>query len=189
MRLITLQHFKVRDTLLNKQRYTADFSRVPENLVAPYKNMQKYFGWDACPIFTVPVSTTNYDWPTRVSNEKVLLELEVPDNIAKLQYYYDWCDVIFFTEFPEDFKDHFILKEIPSLEKFAELVYNNADLNSYNVHQAVIPYIEPEWLIGYLEDIQPYLERLHTVNYIPSIMSYLSTVTVNDSMNTTSFFK
>lgn len=144
MQLITIQNEKVVDVLKHENVYHADMTRVPANRVAPYQKMCEYYGWGFCPIFACEVGKPAHfdgDWRNGVA-----VELNVPDEIARRQYYYDWCDVIYYTEFPAEFADSFDTAKIPNLEVYIQRVFDFVDQGSYSDVQATIPIIKREWI-------------------------------------------
>lgn len=163
MRLITVQHRTVLEQLLNNKRYIADINRVPENRVKPYQYMQKFYNWEHCPVFCCLIGTRYSSGFGFNLDNAVILELEVPENIVKLQYFYDWSDVIYFMEFPKEFPEVFDTKLNPTIENFADRVLRCENQGSYDIFQATIPYINPDWLVRYLfteKYIQVYLNQI-----------------------------
>ncbi len=176
MQLITFQHESVLKQLLDNKRYTADYSRVSSNLIKPYQYMQKYYKWKDCPIFCCPVGTYNSGGFGYKTKNAVVLELNVPDYLVKLQYFYDWTDVAYFMEFPDQFEETFDTNIVPTIEDFANRVFMHEDQGSYDTHQATIPYIDPDWVDQYLtgEDVKFYDEESYLKRKIFSLRLYKS---------------
>lgn len=171
IRLISIQHKSVLEKLLNDERYIADWTRVATNQIEPNQYMRNFYGWDYCPVFGCPVGTGYASFGFKTNNA-VVLELEVPEDIVKLQYFYDWTDVIYFMEFPDEFQEVFDTNIVPTIESFADRVLRFENQGSYNVFQATIPYIDPDWLVRYLnnkKDVQAYLNQVEEERIIISL--------------------
>ena len=70
-----------------------------------------------------------------------ILSLEVPDNIVQLQAYYNWTDMAYFLNKPNEWN------EDTELSEFIEKTFNGLGLNDETMAvQATLPYIRPEWL-------------------------------------------
>ncbi len=173
MELLTFQDKRVLECLLAGRVYFADISRASANLIKPYEYMRDFYKWESCPVFCMPCGSNGTRYGG-CSKEGVLLGLDVPKDIVRLQYYYDWTDVIYFTEFPEEFADTFDTNVIPTLNDYADLVMTGVDQGSYNIFQATIPCIKPEWLVESLEDeaqIRDILSKIEreTVPYLKDL--------------------
>lgn len=142
MKLITVQHENVLATLNCGNTYTADISRVSDNLIEPYKRMMSKYNYTSAPVFCGVVGRKTEFYGAKLE-DTIILEIEVPDDLVNLQVYYDWSDVIFFMEIPEEWNGTI------SLEQFIRDTLNGVNTNDdkYAI-QATIPYIKPEWLLN-----------------------------------------
>lgn len=173
MKLITIQHEEVFKLLQNSQVYQADYSRVSPNLVAPYQMMQKYYGWDTCPVFGGPIGKHAYFRGCKPDGG-VALQLNIPDDIVKIQYFYDWTDIAYFSAFPDEFAETFDLEMYPTLESYARDVFECKNLGSYNLFQATIPFIRPEWLESSFKDCNKFLENYDHKQPLAELQMYLA---------------
>lgn len=176
MKLITIQHVEVLKLLQKGEIYCADYCRVSPNLVMPYKMMQKYYGWETCPVFGGPVGKPAYFYGCKPDNG-IALQLNIPDDIVKIQYFYDWTDVAYFSEFPNEFSETFNLEKYQTLESYAKDVFEGKDLGSYNLFQATIPYIRPEWLESSFKDCNKFLKDYDPSQPLAELQTYLGSET------------
>lgn len=144
MKLITIQHVNVLKTLKKGNTYYANFERIrgrASNLIEPYKAMMVHYNYSYVPIFCGVVNRYAEFYGATTENA-IIIELNVPDNLVKTQSYYDWSDVIYFTEFPNEAGSGFNLK------KFTRDVLDglNTEKDTTAI-QAVIPYVKPEWVV------------------------------------------
>lgn len=168
MKLITIQNSAILNDLKRTGKYIADFSRVSENLVKPYHRMSDYYGWNTCPVFCAPVNECVCFYGCK-PDDGVAIQLEVPEGIVRLQYYYDWTDLIYFTEFPNEFADTFNLAIVPNIDAFAKQVLDFSYQGGYNIVQATLPYIESEWI----EKISYQPNNIYTVYNYNSLLEEL----------------
>lgn len=101
MKVITIQHKSVLRALIKDEEFRANYKMVSENLVKPYQFMQKQFGWKSCPIFLAPVGHYAEFGGAKFDKDCIAIELNIPDELCKVQLYYDWSDFIYFPEFPQ----------------------------------------------------------------------------------------
>ena len=148
MKLLTIQNVEVYRQLNRKQVYRASIDNIKldengySNLTKPYQMMMEQYGYSNIPIFCSVLGRKCEFYGARTKNA-LLLELDVPDTEIKLQSYYDWVDVIYFTELPEDWEGN-------DLEQFIKDTLNGLNTDNQNTAiQATIPEIRPEWLKGY----------------------------------------
>lgn len=146
MKLITIQSKTVLDILMRNEVYRANYQLTAENHKNPYRKMSEHYGWDSCPIFCAPMGKNVL---IESSSNDVAIELDVPDEIVKLQYYFDWSDFIYFTEFPDEYADTFNTSIYPTIDDFAKDMFACKNLGSYDIFQATIPRIEPTWMVAH----------------------------------------
>lgn len=141
MKLVTVQNVEVVKQLRRGNTYYAELSRIEgeSNLSNAYQVMMGHYGYSHAPVFGCVVGRRAEFYGANLDNS-VLLELEIPDDVVRLQSYYDWSDVIYFLEFPYEWNGD-------DFDKFVANTLNGfgtADMKC--TVQAVIPYILPEWL-------------------------------------------
>lgn len=151
MQVITIQHRNVLAEINATGMYKADIGRVPDNRVQPYIDMCKYYGWEGCPIFGSEIGQRAILQDGKYI-EGVALQLDIPDEFVRRQYYYDWCDLIYFTEFPDEFASTFDLSRIPDIETYKKLVFDFTDMGSYDIFQVAFPFIKREWVVAVSQD-------------------------------------
>ena len=157
MKLVTVQHKKVLETLLNNNIYRNDFKYiikspfdnldVKEELkekakVEAYQILMRHYCFSSPPIFCCVVDRLADFTHTNISKNSVLLELDVPDDLIKLHLLSTW-DSILYNIYNKSWTD---------------ILYNNVfrkaldgektEREELNI-QAVISYIHPDWLTGY----------------------------------------
>jgi len=147
MKCITIQHKNVYDTLLSTGIYHASIDRVHENLKEPYLFMQKHFGWSNVPIFLAPVGYYAEISGAKFHNDPIVIELDIPDEVCKIQHFYDWTDFIFFMEFPDEFGNVFDTNVFRRLEDWGatimDIKLSNHDKEAV---QITAPYLKKEWI-------------------------------------------
>lgn len=149
MKLITVQSRTVLDLLLSQKMYYADFSRVSENLIGPYKNMQKLYKWRSCPVFAAPIGYNVEFYGAKIDNS-ALLCLDVSEKYIRYQQYYEWTDFIFYSENPD--------KDVPDANT---IIYNISRPREKYIVQATLPYIKPSWLDDYCFYIPQKFKTMH----------------------------
>lgn len=184
MQLLSFQNKEVLKKLLAGETYYADIKRVSPNKVKPYEYMRSYYKWDHCPVFCMPCGSEGTRYGGAI-DECVLLGLDVPKGDVRIQYFYDWSDVIYFMEFGDEFATTFDTNKFPTVNDFANLVMAGVDQGSYSIFQATIPCIKPEWLVGSLADegqLKSILSDIET-----KAVPYLDTLGMH-SVRETAFF-
>ena len=112
----TIQNRKVLDTLLSNKIHFSKRDKI-DNLTEPYKKMSEYYNWGSSPIFCCEVGRYSNFYGANCE-DAVLLTLDVPDDLVKRQIYYDWSDVVYYTEFPNEW-------EYGSFDKYIWSFVNN----------------------------------------------------------------
>lgn len=132
MELVTIQHYKVIECLLSRNTYYADIKKIGDNsiLEKPYQIMMKHYRFLSCPIFCCVAGRRAEFYGAKETKAHYVLELNVPNKIVHLQSYYDWVDVIYFTEYPTEW-DGEGASTVP-LERYVQDV-----LNGFNTEKIV----------------------------------------------------
>ena len=148
MKLVTIQHKKVLDILMNNKIYTSEldyiFNKVEideSSVMNAYQFLMQQYGFKKAPIFCNKIGIKSTFNGTK-SSSKIILELNVPDNLIKIHSYNLWMHLLyaycaykvsneFIDRMHDLFADDFVAK-IPIATTF----------------QAVIPYIHPDWLVS-----------------------------------------
>lgn len=100
--------------------------------------MNERYGWnmDHYPIFACAVGYRCEFYGCHCTNA-VILTLDAPDEVYRLQSYYDWTDLIFDCEYESSVTESTI----------SNALYN--DGHDY-VTQVTLPYIKLSWIVGYM---------------------------------------
>lgn len=158
IKLVTIQHRSVLNTLKQGKTYYADFEHIDmkDKLITPYKLMMEHYHYTNCPIFCGVVGKYCEYLGANTTNDPVILELLVPQEEVNLTSYYDWSDVIFFLRYPSEYKGK------DSVLDFATDII--AGYNTYRKDiaiQATIPYIKPQWLVNNYKLNKKFLDLHH----------------------------
>ena len=136
----SIQNKNVLETLNAGNTHFAKDTNI-ENLIKPYHMMANHYHWTTSPVFGCVVGR-RCEFYGANTNDAVILTLNVPDELVKLQVYYDWVDVIYYTECLNEW-------EYDNFDEFVADVLNGTKTDDQNISiQATIPYIKPEWLIN-----------------------------------------
>lgn len=145
---ITVQHKSILNRLRLGGQYNATLSNVPSTILKrSYDTMSKEYGWTSCPIFLAPVDYRVNIYGAKLSDDSIGLVLNVPDEIVKIQRYYDWTDFIYYTEMTDEWDS-----EIP-FSDFILSVLHPSDINKDDVVQVTVPYILENWILGIVVDL------------------------------------
>ena len=156
MRCITVQHKNVLEILQSKGVYQADVARVSSNLKEPYQFMKEYFHWSSIPIFLIPVGYYSEMGGAKFGEDYVAIELEIPDELCKLQKYYDWTDFIYFVEQQSEFDDVFNTNKYPTVYDWGRTIVDISKeeaLNSKEAIQVTVEELKKEWVITVTKDL------------------------------------
>lgn len=162
MKVITVQHKSVLETLNNTGEYRASEDNISDIMVKPYRFMQKHFGWKSIPIFLSPVGHFVEMGGAKFDRDVVAIELDIPDDLCKVQLYYDWSDFIYFTEQPWEFKDAFNVDQYDSVEDWAKTILDRANSTTYNIKdadahedalQVTVEMLRKEWITDTSEEL------------------------------------
>lgn len=142
MKLITVQHKNVLDQLLTGKKYTAT-KKVLNYLQSTYDTLKKEYNYENNPVFACPIGRYSEFMGADIEGT-YLIELDVPDEFVKLQNYYEWSDLIYFSESPEDWD-----ADLLDLHTFIQETINGYKTNSKeDIIQATLPYIDPTWVVS-----------------------------------------
>lgn len=146
--IITVQRKEVFDKALLNGVYYADTEKYiaekKPNLLKPYQYLIHEYGYRHCPIFGCPVKHHCEFYGADCSANSVLIQLSVPSNEIKVQNYYDWTDLIFFMEYPQEWQNVYPLEQF-----FKDTLHrNNVQHPSHTcrVHQITMDRIEKTWI-------------------------------------------
>lgn len=102
--IITIQQKSVLDAILSDGVYYANteeyITKKKSNLLSPYKLMVSEYGYKHFPIFGCAINHYCEFYGCKTDGEPVLIQLSIPESEVRVQNYYDWVDLIYFTEFP-----------------------------------------------------------------------------------------
>lgn len=148
MKCITIQNKEVYNILKQKGIYKASIEKISKNLKEPYQLMMKEYKWTSVPIFLAPEGYYVEFSGAKFNENSIAIELDIPDELIKVQCYYDWSDLIYFLENPNDFEEDISMKE------WAKGILNT-DINKITdeVLQVTVEYLKADWIINVTEDI------------------------------------
>lgn len=109
MKLVTIQHKNVIETLNKQGVYHASYSKLKyKHYVKQYKNLAEYCGFSYCPIFCTPITNTSAIESSGIyeDDEYVKLYLEIPDSRCVELDYYEWSDYLYYSS-GEEYDDYF----------------------------------------------------------------------------------
>lgn len=162
MKVITVQHKNVLEQLLKNGEYRASEENISDIMVKPYRFMQKHFGWKSIPIFLSPVGHFVEMGGAKFDRDVVAIELDIPDELCKVQLYYDWSDFIYFTEQPWEFKDAFNVDRYDNVEDWTKTIMDRTNHSSYNISdadkhedalQVTVEFLKKDWIICTLDEL------------------------------------
>ena len=154
---ITVQNKEVYRELCENGIYKAKFSRVSDNLLKPYKFMSKQFGWQECPIFLSPVGFYVEMGGAKFNKDSIAIQLDIPDELVKMQRYYDWSDFIYFTEMPGEFKDACNVEKYETVEDWGKTILDiKVNKSCKDPLQVTVKELRKEWVIGTID----YLDKI-----------------------------
>ena len=146
--IITIQGKEVLDKILSEGIYYADtetyVSEKKNNLLKPYQYLCHEYGYKHFPIFGCAVGHYCEFYGANDKEDSILLHLSVPADEVKVQDYYDWVDVIFYMEQPQEWNEN----DGP-LEQFFQDVLHTEYLQqpSHRARQVTIECIKKEWIM------------------------------------------
>lgn len=179
VRVFTIQSSEVIDTLIRNKRnynYHASLDRVSENLKAPYMEMSKQYKWNnEVPIFGCEDGTFGIFTGAKINDKSYVIELMVPKEYVRRQDYYNWTDMCYFMENPDEWSDSSEAMEM-SFEQFIRDTISGANIRTDLCPdtdipiQVTIPFIKRDWIIDYY----------HISKFIKNPDNYNKTLLVSD---------
>lgn len=151
--IITVQHKNVLNKILSDGVYYADTEKYiaekRSNLLKPYQYLINEYGYEHFPIFGCEIGYNCEFYGADCGKDSMLIQLNVPADKVKIQNYYDWTDLIFFMENPQEWQGKMGKDIVPRfntypLEQFFKDTLHPAQ--ACRVHQATIECIEKAWI-------------------------------------------
>lgn len=168
MRVITIQHKSVLEQMVKYGEYRASEEYVSENLLEPYRFMQKQFHWDSIPIFLSPVGRYVEMGGAKFNEDSVAIELEIPDYICKIQLYYSWSDFIYFMEMPWELEQAVNPAKYRSVEELGRAVIDISKTKELEkaieqkcALQVTVDRLRRDWLVDALYNTEK-LNNIHS---------------------------
>ena len=155
IRLITVQSKEVADSLLKGNIHYAR-KREDYFLQPVYNKMCEAYGYENNPVFAGVVGR-RCEFLGAPREESYIIEIDVPEELVKIQNYYDWSDMIYYTEEPKEWA---MGSEYPLKEFFKNTLEGKNTHKKSSVIQATIPYIDPNWV----HDIIPLTEKFNDLH-------------------------
>lgn len=159
MKVITIQHESVLEQLMNEGIYFNDLLDVSENLKEPYKFMAQEYGYKHRPLFACPVGFKCNFYGAK-AEDSVGIILDVPEEFLRFQNYYNWSDLIYFMEIPNEFEQLNTL--YTTLWEYGHCVLTEYSIDSLNknmVTQATLDEFRKEWVIETFSVTEEFLDR------------------------------
>lgn len=125
--------------------YQADINRISPNLARPYRFMMSEYDYNTCPIFLAIEGHYAEMYGAKTKPDCIALEFDIPDALVKKQDYYDWTDVIFFMEYPEEYSTN-----KNDVYEYARQVLHQNEFEQKRALQATVSELRQEWLIDTL---------------------------------------
>lgn len=148
VKIITVQHKNVLNKILSDDIYYADTEKyVAENrsnLLKPYQYLMREYGYEHFPIFGCQIGYLCEFYGADCGKNSTLIELSVPINEVKIQNYYDWTDLIFYMERPEEWQNPCPLEQF-----FKNTLHQHNTqhpMHICRVHQVTMEHIEKTWI-------------------------------------------
>ena len=142
-----------------------------ENLVKPYRTMINHYHWTTTPVFGCVVGR-KCEFYGANTNDAVILTLDVPDELVKLQAYYDWVDIIYYTECPDEW-------EYSNFDEFMADVLNGVKTDDPNT--SIISFFLG-LTFSSITSVYTSLSAAASINS-PSIFKYGDFIGVNNTKN------
>jgi hypothetical protein len=119
--------------------------------------MANIYGYSNCPIFLSPVGQFVEFCGAKFDDDHVAIELDIPEDKAKIQRYYDWSDFIYFLDEPDDFSSN----KHNSVMDFGKDVLLSCDsMGDDEAYQIVVDELHKEWIIGTTDHLDR-IDELH----------------------------
>lgn len=164
IKCITVQHASVLKTFRRKDVYHATMDRVSENLKGPYEFMRNLYGYEHDPIFLCPVGHLANFYGAKLRPGSVALEFDIPEELCRVQEYYEWTDFVYYSEFPNEFKEKFDPSAFPDMKSYGEYVLTKLKPQDMPLkktfYQITVPELRLDWLVDAKSDLKK-LDDLH----------------------------
>lgn len=157
IRAITVQHKSVLNMLENNEVYRADINRVCDIRRAAYSLMMQTYGYQSCPIFLAPIGKRVELYGAKFTKDHVAIELNVPIGDVRIQEYYEWADLIYFLEWPDEFAPS-IYQSVSDFGK--DVLLNTQAMDGRGPYQLSTESLRKDWIVGVLWDLDK-LDELH----------------------------
>ena len=161
LRIITLQNKEVLDTIekeglyifsdtskskfleQNKNLYLWLTDILKDKLDSKTKDLFKFpvWGWYNFGNEELPIDIKKYGGKC-ITEEVVLLELSIPENLILLSDYYNWADCMYFYEYPDELESEV---GYTSFERLKEDVFY---IDDQGYTQAIFPYIKKDMILN-----------------------------------------
>lgn len=143
MNIISVQRKNVLDKILSENTYYADTEKLiterKSNLLKPYQYLINEYGYSHFPIFGCPIGRYCEFYGADCNKNSVLIQLSVPDREIKTQDYYNWTDLIFYMERPEEWTCGY------PLEQFFQDALRQTP-SAHRAQQITVDRIEKAWI-------------------------------------------
>ncbi|MCI9077580.1 MAG: hypothetical protein HFH68_01480 [Lachnospiraceae bacterium] len=149
VQLLTVQNKHTKELLCKNQIYRNIGTYTKPNHVQPFKDLMSAYGYQYSPVFCLIVGLNGncYGIPNR-DTDLFLLELHIIEKYVRYQDYYNWTDIIYYSEYKSEWNEPY------SFEKYEHNVFHYyksiAHINTIRPIQATLPFIEPSWLKNYI---------------------------------------
>lgn len=145
--VVTIQQQFILDAILSNEVYYADtevyISQKKPNLLKPYRYLVKEYGYKHFPIFACPIGYCCDVSGAGVDKGAMLIQLSVPEDEIRVQKYYDWSDLIFYMENPNEWEKNYPLPAFFHNVLFAESLQSIGT----SACQITMEKIKREWLV------------------------------------------
>jgi len=155
MKCITVQHKEAYKELMSTGIYKAKRENISDIMRKPYKFMQEQFGWNSTPIFLSPIGHYIEMGGAKFGTDAVAIEFDIPDELCKVQRYYDWSDFVYFTDCPGEFEDACNVDKYKTIEEWAKTIMNIniADADKFkDPVQITVKELRKEWITDVVSD-------------------------------------
>ncbi len=149
--LITIQN-KAVTFILDKYGIYYSGKEPADNLKAPYGRMKAEYGYEHNPIFAGVVGQ-KCEFMGAKTDGSVLICLEVPAIEVKFQNYYEWSDLVYFMECPDEWNGDI------SFDEYVKNTLHKPNLGQHNAWQATLSCIKKEWVTGVYDIPETFISR------------------------------
>lgn len=151
----TIQHKNVLTQLHKNGKYTVDgYDYIANHLIYPYAIMKKHYGYKHMPIFLAPVGYFVNFAGASTDNTSCILTLDVPDRYIKVQDYYMWSDLIYFSELLGQLHSVYNVKDLKEFSKQVLDEYKDGIIKDRTTYQVTTQFLLKSW-IRKVEEITP----------------------------------